>query len=286
LDLYEKLSEARKQAVLDGKFPEWTTTGSYQMFKENYEYEVDGLKEQLQRISKTLSKYAVPFIPETHPLYKTITENHGSNWEECFFSIQWNNDFQASTPALANTGTNRGMSVSCSGGYVGDAVVDFYEANTEAAMLSKMGFGTSYYLGDVRERGAKISTGGIADGTDHPKRLLQETARRVSQGGVRRGSVATYLPVTHPDFEEWSEDLQRNPQGQNIGWNYYDDEIQALKDGLFDPDNSPAHKRSAKVFKTRCNRGKGYIWKPDTVNRLAPPWYTEYGWSNKASNLC
>lgn len=285
-DLYEKLSAERKQAQADGKFPEWTTTGSYQMFKDKYEYHCDGLREQQTRIAKTLANHAVPFIGKDHPFYRRIVENHGNNWEDCFFSIMWKNDFQPSTPVLANTGTNRGMSVSCSGGLVNDSVEGFYDSNAEAAILSKMGFGTSYYLGDVRARGTKISSGGIADGTDLPKSLLTETAKRISQSGVRRGSVACYLPVDHEDFEEWVADLQKNPQGQNIGWNYSQKEIDELKQFIDSPDDSEAHKRLAKVLKTRMNRGKGYIWKPETVNRLAPDWYKWYGWSNKASNLC
>lgn len=285
-DIYEELSKRRKEEVASGKFPEWSTTGSYQMFKDKYEYEADGLKEQLQRIAKTLAEHAVPFIPSNHPMYERITKEHGKNWEECFFSIMWKNDFQPSTPVLANTGTDRGMSVSCSGQYVPDSIPGFYNASKEVAMLSKMGFGTSAYLGDVRPRGSKISKGGVAEGTNHPKKVLQDTANRVSQAGTRRGSIACYLETTHPDFEEWANDLQKNPQGQNIGWIYSDEEIQSLKDDLLAPEDSPSHKRLAKVLKTRLTRGKGYLWKRDTVNRLAPPWYKEAGLINKASNLC
>src|SRR5690606_23892129 len=104
-----------------------------------------------------------------------------------------------STPVLSNTGTNRGMSVSCSGGVIHDSVHGFYDASHEIAMLSKMGFGTSAYLGDVRPAGSSISTGGIADGSTLPKKILQDTARYISQGSVRRGAVALYLPVDHPD---------------------------------------------------------------------------------------
>lgn len=289
MDLYEKLSANRKQAQEEGKFPSWATTGSYQMFKEKYEYQADGLKDQSKRIARVLSEYAVPFIPKEHPLYSTITKHHGNNWEECFFSIMWKNDFQPSTPVLANTGTSRGMSVSCSGSYCGDSINEFYSTSHEVAMLSKTGFGTSVYLGDVRPRGAEISGGGKADGTIHPKKLLQDTANRVSQGSTRRGSVALYIEPTHPDFEEWVEDLIKNPQGQNIGWCYKKDEIDELVSYIDDPEASDAHKRFAKVLKCRMVRGKGYLWKPDTVvehmNKYTP-WYVEYGWGNKASNLC
>lgn len=102
-DIYEKLSGERKAAQERGEFPEWATTGSYQMFKDKYEYGVVGLKDQLKRIAKTLSEHAVPFIRKEHPLYDRITGFHGDNWNDCFFSIMWKNHFQPSTPVLANT---------------------------------------------------------------------------------------------------------------------------------------------------------------------------------------
>ena len=57
--VYDKLSEERKIGQEEGKYPEWYTTGSYQMFKYSYEYEADGLREQLERIAKYLAKYSV-----------------------------------------------------------------------------------------------------------------------------------------------------------------------------------------------------------------------------------
>lgn len=280
-DVYTQLSNARKQGQKEGKYPDWYTTGSYQMFKYSYEYEADGLREQLQRISEHLAQYSAPLPPTDHAKYgeigKRIRQHHGNTVADAFFSIMWKNHFQLSTPALANTGTNRGCSVSCSGTYVEDSVEGFYDAAKEIALLSKNAFGTSAHLGNVRARGSSISTGGKATGSSLPKEILQSTARWVSQGNIRRGAVATYLPIDHGDFHEWCDSLRANPEGQNIGWNYTKDIIANLG---HDRELSYRHN---KVLATRMNRGKGYIWKPNHVNDAQPVWYPKL---HQASNLC
>ena len=282
VDIYEELSEARKKEQVEGKYPDWFTTGSYQMFKESYEYEADGFKEQINRIARTLSPYAANFESlKLHPIYETIIKHHGHSWEECFNTILWNGDFSPSTPVLANTGTSRGCSVSCSGGYIGDSVEAFYDGLKEAALLSKEGFGTSAYLGDIRPRGSPISGGGKAEGTMPVLNTYQEMASRVSQGGVRRGSWAGYLPIDHADFDEWCDGLAKNPKGQNIGWVVTKEVIKKWEDG-----DKEMHRRRAKALYTKMITGKGYWWKVDHVNEQNPEAYKRLGLTNKASNLC
>lgn len=279
--IYDKLSRERKEGQAAGKYPEWFTTGGYQMFKESYEYGADGYKEQTQRIARTLAKYAPRFLDSNDEMFGRITKNHGSTWEECFNSIMWKGDFAPSTPVLGNTGTDRGCSVSCSGQYVGDSVDDFYSNLKEAALLSKQGFGTSAYLGDIRPRGSPIKAGGKATGSKPVLEDFQTMSSKVSQGGLRRGAVACYLPIEHGDFDEWCDDLLKNPQGQNIGWNFSKEVIGRYFSGDEDIDN-----RVAKSLLTKLIVGKGYWWKPDHVNEQQPECYKKHGLYNKASNLC
>jgi len=279
--IYEKLSRERKEGQDQGKYPQWFTTGAYQTFKENYEYKADGYGEQIRRIAKTVGKYSPPFITPEHPLYKRITENHGDTWEDCYYSIMWNGDFQAATPVLSNTGTDRGCSVSCSGGEIGDSVEDFYSSLKEAALLTKEGFGTSAYLGGIRPRGSEISSGGKATGTWPVLDDFQTMAKKVSQSGVRRGSWAGYIEIDHPDFDEWCDNLLKNPSGLNIGWNVSKEVIQKWVDGDIE-----MHRRRAKAIHTKMVTGKGYFWKIDHVNDQQPECYKAHGLKNKASNLC
>lgn len=279
--IYDKLSRERKEQQALGKYPDFFTTGSYQMFKDSYEYQADGYSEQIRRIAKTLAKYAPSFIERDNPYYERIVTNHANNWEDCFYNIMWNGDFALSTPALGNTGTDRGCSVSCSGQYVGDSIPDFYSGIKEAALLSKQGFGTSAYLGDIRPRGSKITAGGKATGSKPVLEDFQIMSSKVSQGGLRRGAVACYLPIDHGDFDEWADGLHKNPEGQNIGWVVTKKVIKEWQEGNVEWD-----RRIAKAIWIRCLTGKGYFWKVDHVNDQQPECYKKHGLTNKASNLC
>ena len=136
--IYEELSEERKKLQAVGKLPQWFTTVAWQILKE---------------------KYVTSSNPDLYSIYKrianTAAKHMGDNehWEKVFFNLMWSGHLACSTPVLANMGTNRGCPVSCSGNYVGDSVYDFYQAQTEVAVLTKNGFGTSAYLGDIRGRG-------------------------------------------------------------------------------------------------------------------------------------
>ena len=74
---------------------------------------------------------------------------------------------------------------------------------SEVGTMSKVGGGTSGYFGDIRGRGAEISSGGNATGVHHQLTVFDSLINYVSQGNVRRGSFAAYLPVDHPDIEEF-----------------------------------------------------------------------------------
>ena len=202
-------------------------------------------------------------------------------WEERFFTMIWNGWLSCSTPVLSNTGTNKGLIVSCSGQYVGDSVDQFYKNLHEAAMLSKTGFGTSSYLGDIRPRGEKISTGGKAQGMFPVFEDFVIMASKISQGGTRRGSWAGYVPVSHGDFEEVYNFIKEYPDEVNVGWNWYDSDTEKMNSG--DPETISRFK---KIMKLRALQGKGYLFFPDKANRLSPQMYKDKNLNVKSSNLC
>src|SRR5690625_2870031 len=99
------------------------------------------------------------------------------------------------------------------------------------ALLSKNGFGTSAAFSSIRPRGAPISVGGKASG---PVPVMEDyftCASKISQGGNRRGAVAGYLNIEHPDWVEAVDMLMRDPDGKNFGWAVHDSFMISLRNG-------------------------------------------------------
>ncbi|MGN8718693.1 hypothetical protein ACTNEU_10825, partial [Ellagibacter isourolithinifaciens] len=108
-----------------------------------------------------------------------------------------------------------------------------------------------------------------------------DVSRKVSQGNNRRGQWAGYLDVDHGDFWEMSGYVLKHSAEANIGWNFRDHYIKALQDG-----DEESINRFNEIMYIRSRFGKGYIWKPDVANRLAPEAIKRCGIPIKASNLC
>jgi ribonucleoside-diphosphate reductase alpha chain len=265
-NILDTLSEERKAGILNGTVPDWFVTPGYQMFKSKYVWKGTTVKDTYERIAKAAA---------SHTPKPTV-------WEERFFDLMWNGWLALSSPVLANMGTDRGLPVSCSGSYIGDSIYNFYDAQVEAAMLTKNGFGTSSYLGDIRPRGSDIATSeGNASGITPVLNDFVQLSRDVSQGNTRRGAWAGYINIDHPDFFELVEDLIASPDDKNIGWNISDKFIARLEAG--DKDAVERYQRS---LKAKCLTGKGYYFFVDRVNRMSPQCYKDHGLEVKASNLC
>jgi len=263
---YEKLSEERKKLQAQGLCPQFWSTGGFQLFKEKYLYQASNPKEQYQRIARTLAAHT----PEPNKFFGI------------FFDLMWKGWLSPSTPVLSNAGTSRGLPVSCAGSYVGDSIDEIYKARHETAMLTKMGFGTAGYLGDLRGRGNDISVGGKTSGVLPILQLFQKDMEYVAQGTARRGSWAGYLPIDHEDFYEVCQYLETEPDGNNIGWCV----SQEFIDRLISQDDEDALDRYQTALKTKLVTGKGYFFFPDKANLKRPQWYIDHGLDVKAPQLC
>ncbi|QKN85127.1 ribonucleotide reductase [Vibrio phage Cody] len=264
--IYDKLGAERKEGQAKGQIPQWMTTAGYQLLKQKYLSEGETVLGRYIAIAKTAAKHM--------PMDREL-------WEDRFFQLFWKGWLAASTPVLANMGTNKGMPVSCSGGYIDDSIHGFYDTLHETAMLTKNGFGTSGYLGDIRPRGASISIGGTAAGVMPVIEDYVQCMRDVAQGATRRGAWAGYLPMDHGDFYEVVTFLKNYPDDLNLGWNISDEFVRKLEAG-----NEDAIDRLAKSLHTKLITGKGYYFFPDKVNRQSPQMYKDLGLDVRASNLC
>jgi len=189
--------------------------------------------------------------------------------------------YSLSTPVWINFGKDKGLPISCYGSNVDDTLDSILNAGREIGMMSKYGGGTSIYLGNIRARGEKISTGGTADGPVHYARMYDTTVDVCKQSEARRGACAVYLPVEHPDILEFLEiGGEGNPiQNLQYGITVTDAWMEEMKAG-----DSNKRKIWAKIIQRRSEFGFPYIMFKDNSNNNSP--YKELGLEITASNLC
>jgi len=189
--------------------------------------------------------------------------------------------YSLSTPVWINFGKDKGLPISCYGSNVDDTLNSILNASREIGMMSKYGGGTSAYLGNIRERGAKISTGGTADGPVHYARLYDTTVDVCKQSEARRGACAVWLPVEHGDILEFLDiGTEGNPiQNLQYGITVTDAWLEEMKAG-----DSDKRKIWAKIIQKRNEFGFPYIMFKDNSNKNTP--YKELGLDITASNLC
>src|SRR6056297_200565 len=188
-----------------------------------------------------------------------------------------------SSPVWANFGAGRGLPISCFGSYIADDMASILYTNAEVGMMSKYGGGTSTYFGALRERGAAISDKGSSNGPVTFMQLFNTMVDVVSQGSVRRGNMAAYLPIEHPDAKEFLDiGTEGNPiQGLTHAVTVGDEWLQAMVDGDED-------KRAlwAKVIQRRGEIGYPYIMFTDNANNHTVDVYKDKNLKIHASNLC
>ena len=189
--------------------------------------------------------------------------------------------YSLSTPVWINFGKQKGLPISCYGSNVDDNLDSILNAGREIGMMSKYGGGTSIYLGNIRARGSKITTGGTADGPVHYARIYDTVVDVCKQSEARRGACAAWLPIEHPDVLEFLEiGGEGNPiQNLQFGVTVTDKWLEEMKAG-----DSDKRKVWAKMIQKRNEFGYPYIMFKDNSNNNSP--YKELGLDITASNLC
>jgi ribonucleoside-diphosphate reductase alpha chain len=213
--------------------------------------------------------------------------NQDLTLEEDIFHCLWNGFIGPASPVCSNFGTNRGLPISCFSIHVSDSISSIYSHLKEVAALSKNGGGVGVYLGDVRPAGAPIFGGGKSTGIVPWARQYDLCASVVSQGGVRRGSFAMYLPISHPDVPEilrakdHANGDSRQKIDSNIALTITDEWVESMISG-----DKEKQELFGEVLKTRMISGSPYLIFIDNANKQNPACYMERGLSVKTSNLC
>jgi len=244
----------------------WLNTDSQTFLKKDYLLPEETPLQRIQDIAEAAEKYLK---------IKGFADKFEDYMSRGFYSL--------ASPVWANFGRKRGLPISCNGVYIEDTMESILQKNAEVGMQCKNAAGTSGYFGDLRERGASISSGSSSFGPVHFMEMFDKTASIVSQGGVRRGSFAAYLPVEHPDVKEF---LRIRGEGHSIQEMSFavtvtDEWMNSMIAG--DPEKRGIW---AQVLKKRSESGYPYIFFTDNANNNAPEVYKDKNKKIYASNLC
>ena len=211
--------------------------------------------------------------------------------------------FMPATPILSNGGTERGLPISCFLNEAGDSLDGILDLWNENVWLAAKGGGIGSYWGNLRSIGEKIGRVGKTSGIIPFIKVMDSLTMAISQGSLRRGSAACYLPIDHPEIEEFIE--MRRPTGgdpnrkalnlhhgvlvtdafmraveTNSEW-----ALKSPKDGIVQT-TIPARNLWIRLLTARVETGEPYIIFIDTVNRLIPQHHKLAGLNVKTSNLC
>tara|TARA_B100000700_G_scaffold22419_1_gene21704 strand:+ start:128 stop:2074 length:1947 start_codon:yes stop_codon:yes gene_type:complete len=211
--------------------------------------------------------------------------------------------FMPATPVLSNGGTERGLPISCFLNEAGDSLEGILDLWSENVWLAARGGGIGSYWGNLRSIGEKIGKVGKTSGIIPFIKVMDSLTLAISQGSLRRGSAACYLPIDHPEIEEFIEmrrptggDTNRRSLNLHHGVLVSDAFMRAVETdsqwGLRSPkDGSIQGTLSARnlwirLLTARVETGEPYIIYIDTVNRQIPQHHKLAGLTVKTSNLC
>ena len=212
---------------------------------------------------------------------ETILDIEG--FSDKFYHYMSRGYYSLSSPVWSNFGTKKGLPISCNGVFIEDSIDSILTKVGEVGMQTKMGAGTSAYLGALRPRGSEIKSGGSADGPVHYANMFETTVDIISQGNVRRGSMAVYLDIESEDIMDFLECREEGSSIHNLslGVCVSDKFMTEMIEG-----DTAKREVWARVLRKRRESGYPYIFFSDTVNNNAPRALRETGRRIWASNLC
>ena len=206
---------------------------------------------------------------------------------ETFFKYVWKGWLCLASPVLSNTGTDRGLPISCFGIDVADSINDIGKKNLEMMLLAKHGGGVGIGINQIRPAGAKITGNGTSDGVVPFCKIYDSTILATNQGSVRRGAASVNINIDHSDFEEWLE--IREPKGdvnrQSLNLHQCvvvgDKFMRRLEQG-----DQEARQKWGRLLQKRKATGEPYILFKGNTNKNNPQAYKQNGLKVHMTNIC
>jgi len=252
-------------------YPEWGDTEVYKKtISGGYLYHEETPKQAYERVSKTVARrLQKPEMAET------------------FFEYIWKGWLCLASPVLSNTGTDRGLPISCFGIDVADSIYDIGTKNLEMMLLAKHGGGVGIGINQIRPAGANITGNGTSDGVVPFCKIYDSTILATNQGSVRRGAASVNINIDHADFDEWLE--IREPKGdvnrQSLNLHQCavvgDKFMRKLEQG-----NGEARRRWGRLLQKRKATGEPYILFKGNTNKNNPKAYKDNGLKVHMTNIC
>tara|TARA_R110002012_G_scaffold2170_2_gene10387 strand:+ start:428 stop:2149 length:1722 start_codon:yes stop_codon:yes gene_type:complete len=257
--------------IIGEDYPTWGNNDIYKKtISGGYLHHDETPREAYHRVAKTVARR----------LYKP-------EMASTFFDYIWNGWLCLASPVLSNTGTDRGLPISCFGIDVADSIQDIGQKNLEMMLLAKHGGGVGIGINQIRPAGTKITGNGTSDGVVPFCKIYDSTILATNQGSVRRGAASVNLNIEHSDFEEWLD--IREPKGdvnrQSLNLHQCvvvgDKFMRKLEQG-----NEEARKKWGKLLQKRKATGEPYILFKGNTNKSNPPAYKENGLKVHMTNIC
>jgi len=252
-------------------YPEWADADVYKKtITGGYLHNGETPREAYRRVARTVAQRLQK--PEM---------------EETFFTYIWKGWLCLASPVLSNTGTDRGLPISCFGIDVADSIYDIGTKNLEMMLLAKHGGGVGIGLNMIRPSGANITMNGTSDGVVPFCKIYDSTILATNQGAVRRGAASVNLNIDHKDWEDWLE--IREPKGdvnrQSLNLHQCtiigDKFMRKLRDG-----DKVARRKWGKLLQKRKATGEPYIMYKGNINKNNPAAYKDNALKVFMTNIC
>ena len=252
-------------------YPTWGDTDVYKKtITGGYLINGESPRDAYMRVAKTVAKR----------LYKPELADK-------FFDYIWKGWLCLASPVLSNTGSDRGLPISCFGIDVADSIQDIGNKNLEMMLLAKHGGGVGIGVNMIRPAGSKITGNGTSDGVVPFCKVYDSTILATNQGSVRRGAASTNINIEHNDFLEWLE--TREPKGdvnrQSLNLHQCavvgDKFMRRLEAG--DPE---ARQKWSRLIQKRKATGEPYILFKGNTNKANPTAYKKNSLKVHMTNIC
>ena len=251
-------------------YPEWMDEISLSTISKGYLLPGETPKKAYRRVSKAIAERV-----------------NRPDLEAKFFKYIWNGWLGLASPVLSNTGTDRGLPISCFGIDTPDSIRGIGLTNAELMKLTALGGGVGVSVSRIRPRGTAITGNGKSEGVVPWCKIYDSSIIATNQGSVRRGAASVNLDINHPDIKEF---LQiRRPKGDpnrqclNLHQCVVVDDSFMRRLGERD---SEAMSTWLEILKTRVETGEPYIMFKDNVNKANPLAYAMNNLDVSMTNIC